>query len=110
MGGERGGRVEPLEHDYDDWERRIDAMAVLLWGLKGTKKLFTVDEHRKAIESLPPRCRSVVVLRKLRGLSPREIAEQLGISEGTVHLHGAKGVRRCEEFLRQRGILGAGPS
>lgn len=54
MGGERGGRVEPLEHDYDDWERRIDAMAVLLWGLKGTKKLFTVDEHRKAIESLPP--------------------------------------------------------
>jgi hypothetical protein len=54
MGGERGARVEPLEHDYEDWERRIDAMAVLLWGLKGTKKHLTVDEHRKAIESLPP--------------------------------------------------------
>ena len=54
MGGQPGSRVEPVEHDYADWERRIDAMAVLLWGLKGTKKFLTVDEHRKAIESLPP--------------------------------------------------------
>lgn len=54
MGGEAGTRVEPVEHDYAEWERRVDAMAVLLWGLKGTKKLFTVDEHRRAIESLPP--------------------------------------------------------
>ena len=55
MGGEPAG---PVEHDeariYSDWERRIDAMAVLLWGLKGTRKHFTVDEHRRAIESLPP--------------------------------------------------------
>jgi Nitrile hydratase beta subunit len=54
MGGQPGSRVEAVEHDYEDWERRIDAMAVLLWGLKGTKKFLTVDEHRKAIESLPP--------------------------------------------------------
>ena len=54
MGGQPAGRVEPTEHDYADWERRIDAMAVLLWGLKGTKKLLSVDEHRRAIESLPP--------------------------------------------------------
>ena len=54
MGGLPAGKVEPTEHDYADWERRVDAMAVLLWGLKGTKKLFTVDEHRNAIESMPP--------------------------------------------------------
>jgi hypothetical protein len=54
MGGLPGGKVEPTEHDYEEWERRIDAMAVLLWGLKGTKKFLTVDEHRNAIESLPP--------------------------------------------------------
>ena len=52
--GSRQGVVERTEHDYADWERRIDAMAVLLWGLKGTKKLLSVDEHRRAIESLPP--------------------------------------------------------
>jgi hypothetical protein len=54
MGGLPGGKVEPAEHDYAEWERRIDAMAVLLWGLKGTQKFLSVDEHRKAIESLPP--------------------------------------------------------
>ena len=55
MGGLPAGPVEHADaRSYSDWERRIDAMAVLLWGLKGTKKFLTVDEHRKAIESLPP--------------------------------------------------------
>src|SRR5262245_27550894 len=54
MGGQPAGRVEPTEHDYAQWERRVDAMAVLVWGLKGTKKLMTVDEHRRNIEALPP--------------------------------------------------------
>jgi hypothetical protein len=54
MGGQPAGDVARTEHDYADWERRTDAMAVLLWGLKGTKKLLCVDEHRRAIESLPP--------------------------------------------------------
>jgi len=54
MGGLPAGKVEPLEHDYLQWERRTDAMCVLLWGLKGGRRYFTVDEHRRAIESLPP--------------------------------------------------------
>jgi hypothetical protein len=54
LGGEPAGKVERKEHDYADWERRIDAMAVLLWGIKGGKKWITVDEHRKNIEALPP--------------------------------------------------------
>ena len=54
MGGEPGPRLEPSEHDYEDWERRVDAMCVLLWGLKGGPRRMTVDEHRKNIESLPP--------------------------------------------------------
>ena len=62
----------------------------------------------EAIESLPPRCREVLVLRKLGGLSIREIAHQLGISEGTVELHGAKGMRRCANYLRERNIAGKG--
>ena len=53
MGGEPAGKVVPTEHDYAEWERRVDAMAVLLWGIKGGKKRLTVDEHRHAIESLP---------------------------------------------------------
>ncbi|MGH7944042.1 MAG: RNA polymerase sigma factor [Opitutaceae bacterium] len=59
----------------------------------------------EAIESLPPRCREIVVLRKLRGLSQKEIASRLGIAEHTVEVQGGKGLNRCEEFLRQRGVI-----
>jgi len=54
MGGQPAGKVEPTEHDYADWERRIDAMAVILFGVFGSKRRITVDEHRKNIEALPP--------------------------------------------------------
>ena len=50
LGGRLAGKVEREEHDYEPWERRIDAMAVLL----GFKKLLTVDQRRKNIEALPP--------------------------------------------------------
>jgi len=48
MGGRKAGKVKPTEHDYAEWERRVDAMAVLLG------KRATVDERRKNIEALPP--------------------------------------------------------
>jgi hypothetical protein len=50
MGGLPAGRVDRAEHDYSDWERRVDAMAVLL----GRKRRLTVDERRRAIETLSP--------------------------------------------------------
>ena len=52
MGGLPAGRVEPTEHDYAEWERRVDALMVLLTGVKSGKKLMTVDELRKNIEAL----------------------------------------------------------
>lgn len=50
LGGRPAGKVERDEHDYEPWERRIDAMAVLL----GASKLLSVDQRRKNIEKLPP--------------------------------------------------------
>lgn len=63
----------------------------------------------EAIRSLPPRCREILTLRKLRGLSYREIAESLGISEHTVNAQLAIGVLRCRQFLRTRGLLKGRP-
>jgi hypothetical protein len=54
MGGLPADKVEPTEHDYEEWERRVDALMVLCVGLTGKKRLMTVDELRKNIESLPP--------------------------------------------------------
>jgi hypothetical protein len=49
MGGLPAGRVERTEHDYAEWERRIDALSVLM-GNRGV----TVDQRRRNIETLPP--------------------------------------------------------
>jgi RNA polymerase sigma factor (sigma-70 family) len=57
-----------------------------------------------AIRHLPHRCRQVFTLRKIFGLSQREVAAQLGIAEHTVEAQMAKGARRCAEYLRARGI------
>lgn len=47
----------------------------------------------QAFSDLPPRCREVVQLRKIAGLSQRDVAVQLGITEGTVEKQIAKGIR-----------------
>jgi len=54
MGGLPGGPVERTEHDYADWERRVDALMALLSGVFGGERLMTVDELRKNIEALGP--------------------------------------------------------
>lgn len=53
----------------------------------------------QAIQSLPARCRQVLTLRRLYGLSQREIAARLGLSENTVEHQVTIGVRKCAEFL-----------
>lgn len=60
---------------------------------------------QEAIRSLPNRCRQVLTLCRLYGLSHREVALQLGISEHTVHAQVALGVLRCRDFFRARGVL-----
>jgi len=54
MGGLPAGRVAPSEHDYAQWERRVDALMVLLSGVKGGAPRLTVDELRKNIEAIGP--------------------------------------------------------
>lgn len=53
----------------------------------------------QAIQSLPERCRQVLTLRRLYGLSQREVASRLGISENVVEHQVTIGVRKCTEFL-----------
>ena len=51
MGGQPAGVVNKEEHDYALWEKRVDALMVLL---TNDLKLMTVDQLRKGIEALPP--------------------------------------------------------
>ena len=57
----------------------------------------------RAIAELSPRIREVFVLRRVEGLSQREVAKQLGLSENTVEKHMGSGLRRLAEFLANDG-------
>lgn len=58
----------------------------------------------EAVRTLPERCRQVIMLRYLKGLSYKEIATVLGVSTETVKTHMAKGVLRCSEYFAARGL------
>jgi RNA polymerase sigma-70 factor (ECF subfamily) len=57
----------------------------------------------QAIAQLPDRCRDVMRLAVLRGCSNAEIAAALGLAENTVRVHLARGIKKCADFLRERG-------
>lgn len=61
------------------------------------------------IDRLPGRCREIVILRALHGLSHREIAARLGLSESTVRVQVARGMKKCADHLRERGICRPSP-
>lgn len=57
-----------------------------------------------AIAALPERMREVVELRKLRGLSHREIAARLGISERTSMAHMNAALAKVRQYLLEHGL------
>jgi RNA polymerase sigma-70 factor (ECF subfamily) len=52
-----------------------------------------------ALEDLPPRCREAIVLRRIEGLSRKEIAQRMGISEKTVAAHITTGVAALADLF-----------
>ena len=54
---------------------------------------------RAAIDRLSPRCREAVVLARVEGLSGREIATRLNLSESTVSGYIKKGMRQIADML-----------
>lgn len=63
-----------------------------------------IDLLSDAIAALPDRRREVVILCKLKRLTAREAAEQLGIAPRTVENLLLRGVRDCENYLRAHGL------
>ena len=62
-----------------------------------------IDDLVTAFQSLPDRCRQVMTLRKIFGLSQKEIAAELGISVHTVEAQVGIGLRKCRAFFHRRG-------
>lgn len=61
----------------------------------------TLGLHCEAVAELAPQCREVYLLRKVHGLSHKEIAQQMGIAVSTVEKHLIKGVEQCDRYVRE---------
>jgi len=64
-----------------------------------------LDLLAEAVRCLPDRCRQTLTLRLLYGLSHKEIAAELKVSEHTVKAQLAKGMRRCTAHFEELGLL-----
>ncbi len=57
--------------------------------------------HCDAVASLAPQCRRVYILRKVHGMTHKEIAERLNISKKTVEKHLYKGIAACDHYMQK---------
>nr|WP_314433751.1 RNA polymerase sigma factor [uncultured Brevundimonas sp.] len=90
--------LEPDRVDFGATERQLDAREALRLAQAG-------------FERLPARCREVVRLRKVEGLSTREAAERMGVSIDTIERQLVLGVRAmADAMLGGRGRIERRPT
>jgi RNA polymerase sigma-70 factor (ECF subfamily) len=80
----------------------LESLSVPLDEAPADRRLIAREELKRlqdALDRLPPRCREVVSMRKIEGLSQREVARALGITEDTVERQVSNGVRALAEAL-----------
>ncbi len=64
----------------------------------GSRQKF--ETFCQALETLPPQCRKVFIMRKVYGFSHKEISKALGISTSTVEKHIATGLKRSMDIMQ----------
>jgi RNA polymerase sigma-70 factor (ECF subfamily) len=58
-----------------------------------------LDRLRVVVAALPGQCRRVFELRKFEGLSHRDVANRMGLSEKTIENHLTRALARITEVL-----------
>ncbi len=56
----------------------------------------------EAVTALPDQCRRVFLLRKVHGLSHKEIAKRMNLTLSSIEKHLLKGVLKCRAYIRER--------
>ena len=56
----------------------------------------------EAVSTLPAQCQRVFIMKKVYGLSHKEIAARLKISVSTVEKHVANGLFRCGDYMKKK--------
>jgi RNA polymerase sigma-70 factor (ECF subfamily) len=94
----RRHRAEPFADDFEPVDTGAEQMIS-----QGAESAETLDRIADALDELPAKLRSVVVLKDVYGLSHEAIAEELGISVSAakVRLHRAR--RKLRDVLYDEG-------
>jgi RNA polymerase sigma factor (sigma-70 family) len=93
IAAERVRRARVIRIDY---ATEIDALNILDSEPSPERVVDSRQELRKVrslIEGLPERCREIFKLRRIHGLSQREVADLLKVSENVVEAQAARGLR-----------------
>jgi RNA polymerase sigma-70 factor (ECF subfamily) len=80
----------------------LDALNVLVDDMTADRHTVARDQLRllqAGLNGLPPRCREVVMLRKIEGLSQREVALRMGVTVATVERQMVHGMRALVDFM-----------
>ncbi|WP_285008823.1 RNA polymerase sigma factor [Pedobacter faecalis] len=72
------------------------------WQIEFTEGNAVLNE---AMEKLPEQCRQVFIRCKIQGLSYREAAAELGITEGTVNAQMVKALRIIREYISFKNAI-----
>jgi RNA polymerase sigma factor (sigma-70 family) len=93
----RRSRVVSIEATAD-----LEALNILIDEVSPEQRTSAREELRRlasAFDRLPPQCRRVVWMRKVEGISQKQVATRLGIGERAVEKQITKGVRLLASFL-----------
>jgi RNA polymerase sigma factor (sigma-70 family) len=115
IGNVQGFAVRSARNVALDWIRRrrvvtmesLEELADQPFGDDAERLVEIAHSHQQLVRvarevaGLPDRCRRIFTLRRVYGLSQKEIAQRLGIAEGTVEQQLVKAMRHCVERLRE---------
>lgn len=97
-------------HQIMDYMADIDESAVTWVDNSAEEQVMAEQQiglHCEAVAQLPTQCRRVFLMRKVHGMSHREIAHQLGIAISTVEKHMSKGMRDCANYMQEHSEYGS---
>jgi len=98
----RTARTESLEDFPEPDVMGVDTQPGLEQEVSGRQQMAL---FARATASLPEQCRKVLLLKKIDGLSQREISQRLSIAESTVEKHLARGLLLVRDYMTKHETL-----
>lgn len=98
--------LDKSSYKLTDYLEDLDLSEVLIDEVSNEHRVEAQEQFAffcKAVRRLPSQCRRAYILRKVYGLSHKEIAEHLDISINTVEKHLASGILKCSEYMSRHG-------